>query len=231
MVLVYSTQSAAQQKGTSEAAAAPVRDEAAKSEQAIPSSALGAFRWRNIGPFRGGRASASTGVASEPFTFYFGTAGGGVFKTINAGQSWFNVTDGFVKTGSVGAVEVAPSDPKIVYVGMGESSTRFNSWHHGDGIYKSIDAGRTWQHVGLQATMVIAEIRVHPRDPNIVYVAAQGALHGPTKDRGVYRSKDGGRTWQNILYVSPTAGAADLAIDLKNPDTLYTVFWDHQRMP
>ena len=203
----------------------------AATAQTIPSSALESLQWRNVGPFRGGRASATTGVASEPYTFYLGTAGGGVFKTTNAGQSWFNVTDGFVKTGSVGAIEVAPSDPQIVYVGMGESSTRFNSWHHGDGVYKSIDAGRTWQHVGLEATMVIAEIRVDPRDPNIVYVAAQGALHGPTKDRGVYRSKDGGRTWQNVLYVSPTSGAADLAIDLKNPDTLYAVFWDHQRMP
>jgi photosystem II stability/assembly factor-like uncharacterized protein len=226
IALLYSINSAAQQKGTSETAV-----QAAQPEQAIPPSALESLRWRNIGPFRGGRAAATTGVASEPYTFYLGTAGGGVFKTTNAGQSWFNVTDGFVKTGSVGAIDVSLSDPNVVYVGMGESSTRFNSWHHGDGVYKSSDAGRTWQHVGLEATLVIAEIRIHPRDPNIVYVAAQGALHGPTKDRGVYRSKDGGRTWQNILYVSATAGAADLAIDPRNPNTIYTVFWDHQRMP
>jgi photosystem II stability/assembly factor-like uncharacterized protein len=231
IVIGYNAHSVAQQKGTSETAAAPVRDQAAKSEQAIPSSALESLQWRNIGPFRGGRASATAGVISEPNTFYMGTAGGGVFKTTTAGQSWFNVTDGFVKTGSVGAIEVSPSDPKVVYVGMGEATTRFNSWHHGDGIYKSIDAGRTWQHVGLEATQVISRIRIHPRDPNIVYVAAQGALYGPTEDRGVYRSKDGGRTWQKILYVNPTAGATDLAMDPKNPNTIYTVLWDHQRMP
>jgi len=231
IVIGYNAHSAAQPKGTSATPAVQARDQAAKSEHAIPSSALESLQWRNIGPFRGGRAAATTGVATQPYTFYLGTAGGGVFKTINAGQSWFNVTDGFVKTGSVGAIDVAPSDPNIVFVGMGESSTRFNSWHHGDGIYKSIDAGRTWQHVGLEATLVIAEIRIHPRDPNIVYVAAQGALYGPTKDRGVYRSKDGGRTWQNILFVSPKAGAADLAIDPRSPSTIYTVFWDHQRMP
>ena len=223
---VYYAHSAAQQESAPETAAVQVRDQVA-----IPSSALESLQWRNIGPFRGGRASAATGVSSDPNTYYLGTAGGGVFKTTNAGHTWFNVTDGFVQTGSVGAIAVAPSDPNVVYVGMGESSTRFNSWHHGDGIYKSIDAGRTWQHVGLQATLVISEIRIHPRDPDIVYVAAQGALYGPTEDRGLYRSKDGGRTWQKILYVSPTAGAADLAIDPKNPNIIYTVFWDHQRMP
>jgi photosystem II stability/assembly factor-like uncharacterized protein len=231
IVLLHNTNSATQQKGTSETAAVQVTGQAAKSEQAIPSSAFESLQWRNIGPFRGGRASATAGVISEPNTFYMGTAGGGVFKTTTAGQSWFNVTDGFVKTGSVGAIEVSPSDPKVVYVGMGEATTRFNSWHHGDGIYKSTDAGRTWQHVGLEATQTISRIRIHPRAPNIVYVAAQGALYAPNEDRGVYRSKDGGGTWQKILYVGPTAGATDLAIDPRNPSTIYAVLWDYQRMP
>ncbi|HEY3837079.1 MAG TPA: glycosyl hydrolase [Bryobacteraceae bacterium] len=189
------------------------------------------MRWRNIGPFRGGRVAATAGVTSEPNTFYMGTAGGGVYKTTTAGQSWFNVTDGFVKTSSVGAIEVSASDPKVVYVGMGESTGRFNSWHHGDGVYRSSDAGRTWQHVGLEATQRISAIRIDPRDPNVVYVAAEGALYGPNEDRGVYRSKDGGQTWKKILYLGPTAGATDLALDRKNPSTLYAVFWDHQRMP
>lgn len=211
--------------------AVPVRDQAEQSEHVIPSFALKSLQWRNIGPFRGGRTSATAGVSSEPNTFYMGTAGGGVFKTVNAGQSWLNVTDGFVTTGSVGAIEVSSSEPKVVYVGMGEASTRFNSWHHGDGVYKSTDAGRTWQHLGLDATQTISRIRIHPRDPNIVYVAAQGALYAPNVDRGVYRSKDGGRTWQKILYVSPTAGATDLAIDSASPSTIYAVLWDYQRMP
>jgi hypothetical protein len=156
---------------------------------------LTALAWRNLGPFRGGRVSAVAGTAAEPTTFYMGSAGGGIYKTTNAGSTWRNVSDGFVKTGSVGAIAVAPSNANIVYAGMGEHTARANTVHHGDGIYKSTDAGRTWRHIGLAPTQVIARIRVHPRNPDIVYVAAQGALYAPTEERGIYKSTDGGQTW------------------------------------
>jgi photosystem II stability/assembly factor-like uncharacterized protein len=192
---------------------------------------LSALAWRNLGPFRGGRVSAVAGTAAEPTTFYMGSAGGGIFKTTNAGSTWRNVSDGFVKTGSVGAIAVAPSNANIVYAGMGEHTARANTVHHGDGIYKSTDAGRTWRHVGLAPTQVISRIRVHPRNPDVVYVAAQGALYAPTDERGIYKSTDGGQSWKRVLFVGQTAGAADLAMDATNPDVLYAALWDHQRTP
>ena len=195
---------------------------------------LPAMEWRNIGPFRGGRAVAVTGIPNSPdtLTYYFGSAGGGVFKTTDAGETWHNITDGFVKTSSVGAVAVAASDPNVVYIGMGEHPVRGVATSHGDGVYKSTDAGRTWKHLGLAKTRAIARIRIHPTNPDFVYVAAQGAPFGPTKDRGVYRSKDGGKTWDLILAgLNENSGCSELAMDPTNPRILYAAFWDHIRYP
>ena len=187
--------------------------------------------WRNIGPFRGGRAVAAAGVVQQPRTFYFGSTGGGVWKTDDAGETWRNVSDGFMKTGSVGAITVAPSDPNVVYVGMGEHPVRGVMTSHGDGIYRSTDAGKTWAHLGLDRTRAISRIRVHPNDPDLVYVAAQGAPYGPTKERGIYRSKDGGKTWTLVHSVNESTGASDLAMDPSNPRVLFAAYWDHLRMP
>ncbi len=190
-----------------------------------------AVQWRPIGPFRGGRSVASTGVASDPLTYYMGTVGGGVWKTTDAGTTWANVTDGQLGTSSVGAIAVAESDPNVVYVGMGEHAIRGVMTSHGDGVYRSTDAGRTWTHVGLERTRSISRIRVHPDDPDLVYVAAQGAPYGANEERGVYRSRDGGATWESILHIDENSGASDLSMDMTNPRILYASFWDHRRLP
>ena len=190
-----------------------------------------ALKWRNIGPFRGGRSVAACGVPGDPVTYYMGTTGGGLWKTTDAGQHWNNISDGFFKTGSVGAVAVAPSDPNVVYVGMGEHAPRGVMTTYGDGVYKSTDAGKTWQHLGLELTRHIANVVVHPSNPDIVYVAAQGALHGPSEERGVYKSVDGGKSWTKTLYVSEDAGCAHLIINPKNPRILYAAMWEHRRLP
>ena len=190
-----------------------------------------AMAWRDIGPTRGGRSVASTGVVGDDQTYYFGATGGGVWKTTDAGITWTNVSDGHFATGSVGAVAVAESDPNVVWVGMGEHAVRGVTTSHGDGVYLSTDAGRSWTHMGLDRTRAISSIRIHPRDPDIVYVAAQGAPYGETEDRGVYRTMDGGRSWEKVLYVSPRAGASALAMDMTNPRILYAAFWDHLRRP
>jgi len=190
-----------------------------------------AMEWRNIGPFRGGRSVAAAGVPTRRLTYYFGGTGGGVWKTDDAGETWRNVSDGFFRTGSVGAIAVAESDPNVVYVGMGEHAVRGVTTSHGDGVYKSTDAGRTWQNMGLEKTRAISRIRVHPKDADLVYVAAQGAPYGPTEERGIYRSRDGGETWELVLNVDETTGASDLAMDRTNPRILYGAFWDHLRDP
>ncbi|MGH8298780.1 MAG: WD40/YVTN/BNR-like repeat-containing protein [Steroidobacteraceae bacterium] len=190
-----------------------------------------ALKWRNIGPFRAGRTTAVAGVPDQPATFYLGSSGGGVWKTVDAGTSWHNVSDGFFDVGGIGAIAVAPSDPKVIYVGTGEASIRNQTTSPGDGVYKSTDAGKTWVHLGLADTRQIAAIVVDPANPDIVYVAAQGNPWIPSRDRGVYRSQDGGRTWSRVLFVNPTTGAHDLSIDPKNPQILYAALWDHQRLP
>jgi photosystem II stability/assembly factor-like uncharacterized protein len=157
--------------------------------------------------------------------------GGGLWKTNDAGMSWFNISDGYFKTGSVGAVAVAESDPNVIYVGMGEHAPRGVTTSYGDGVYKSTDAGKTWVKVGLDLTRHIAYIRIHPANPDVVYVAAQGALHGPAPDRGVYKSTDGGTTWKKTLYVDENTGCADLSMDMTNPRKLYAAMWDHRRLP
>ncbi len=188
-------------------------------------------KWRNIGPFRGGRSVASSGVIGDPMTYYMTTTGGGVWKTYDAGNSWENISDGFFKTGSVGAIAVSESDPNVVYVGMGEHAPRGVMTSYGDGVYKSTDAGKTWQKMGLDLTRHIANIKIHPKNPDIVYVAAQGAVHGPTQERGIYKSTDGGETWRKVLYVDENSGASSLSMDMTNPRILYAAMWDHRRLP
>jgi len=189
-----------------------------------------AMHWRNIGPYRGGRCAAVTGIPGRSSTFYFGSTGGGVWKTEDGGLNWRNISDGYFKTGSVGAVAVSEWDPNVVYVGMGEAPIRGNV-SHGDGIYKSVDAGKTWTHLGLAQTMQIARIRIHPRNPDLVYVAALGHVYGLNKERGVFRSKNGGKTWEKILFRSVKAGAIDLALDPFNPRVLYAALWEAYRTP
>jgi photosystem II stability/assembly factor-like uncharacterized protein len=188
------------------------------------------LHWRMVGPSRGGRVVAVAGDPVHKLVFYFGSTGGGIWKTDDGGINWRNVSDGYVKTGSVGALAVSESNPDVVYAGMGEACVRGNA-SYGDGVYKSTDAGRTWKHMGLEATKSIARVRVHPKNPNLVYVAALGDPWGPTPDRGVYRSKDGGVTWEKILFSTNGAGAADLVMDPTNPDILYASTLDMQRYP
>jgi len=190
----------------------------------------GALRWRNIGPFRGGRVTAVAGIASQPLVYYMGATGGGVWKTDDAGLTWNNVSDGFFHAGSVGAVAVSQSNPNIVYVGMGEGCLRGNL-SSGDGVYKSTDAGKSWTHVGLDDSSQIGRMQVHPTNPDIVYVAAIGHPYGPNAERGVFRSKDGGRTWQKVLSVNDKTGAADIAMDATDPQVLYATTWQVLRTP
>lgn len=188
-------------------------------------------KFRNIGPFRGGRSNSATGVVGDPLTYYMGTTGGGLWKTTDAGQQWDNISDGYFRTGSVGAVTVSESHPNIVYVGMGEHAPRGVMTSYGDGVYKSTDAGKTWKHMGLKATRQISRIIIAPDNPDIIWVAAQGALNGPNKERGIYKSIDGGKTWKHVLFVNELTGASDLSIDIHNPQVLYTALWEHQRLP
>lgn len=188
------------------------------------------LEWRLIGPFRGGRVTAVVGHPIDKGTFYFGACAGGVWKTTSGGDYWENISDGYFNTAAVGAMAIAPSDPNVIYVGMGETSIR-GDVSHGDGVYKSTDGGQTWQHAGLQDTHSISTIRIHPTDANLVYVAAFGHVWGPNAERGVYRSKDGGTTWEQVLHVSDKAGAIDLAMDPNNPRVLYAAMWDAQRYP
>jgi photosystem II stability/assembly factor-like uncharacterized protein len=196
-----------------------------------PPDLLKALQYRSIGPYRGGRSAAVTGVPSQPFVFYYGSTGGGVWKTTDGGINWESVSDGSVfGTGSVGAIAVADSDPNTVYVGMGESPIRGNV-SHGDGVYKSNDAGKTWKRVGLEDTRQIARIRVHPKNADLVYVAALGHVWGPNEQRGVFRSKDGGKTWDKVLSRGNKAGAIDLILDPSNPNIIYAGFWEVYRKP
>ena len=169
-------------------------------------------------------------ILSLIFSFS-GMSGGGLWKTEDAGISWKNISDGYFATGSVGAVAVSESDNNIVLVGMGESPVRGVMTSSGDGVYKSIDGGETWAHLGLENTKHISQVRIHPSNPNIIYVSAQGSPYGDTKERGIYRTLDGGETWENILFVDSSSGAVDLAMDYTNPRVLYASFWDHQRLP
>ena len=187
------------------------------------------MKYRNIGPFRGGRSAASTGVAGDKFLAYFGATGGGVWKTNNGGQTWNNISDGYFG-GSIGAVTVSEWDPNVIYVGGGEVTVRGNV-SHGNGVWKSTDAGKTWKFKGLKDSRRIPRIRVHPKNPELVYVAALGHLFGPNEERGVYRSKDGGDTWEKILFINDEVGACDLILDPNNPRIIYASTWRVKRTP
>jgi photosystem II stability/assembly factor-like uncharacterized protein len=189
-----------------------------------------AMEFRNIGPFRGGRATAVAGVVQDPMTYFMG-ATGGVWKTDDAGESWKNVSDGFFNTASVGAITVSESDPNVVYVGMGEAPVRGVMTSHGDGMYKSTDGGKTWKHIGLEKTRQISKIAVHPDNSDVVIVAAQGSPYGATEDRGIYKTTDGGKTWNKVHYVDENSGVSDLSMDMTNPRIIYAAYWDHRRFP
>ncbi|MDH3246673.1 MAG: glycosyl hydrolase, partial [Saprospiraceae bacterium] len=194
----------------------------------VPQSFYEKMSWRNIGPNRGGRCLGVAGSPGRPLEYYFGATGGGLWKTTDGGQEWFPVTDGQVTSSSVGAVAVAETNPDIVYIGMGEVQLR-GSITQGDGVYKSSDGGKTWRHLGLEETQAVARIRIHPTNPDIVYVAALGHPYGDNEERGVFRSIDGGNTWEKVLYESPKAGAVDLIIDRTNPKILYATTWQVYR--
>ena len=196
-----------------------------------PDSFYASVKYRCIGPFRGGRSVCASGVVGDNVTYYMGTTGGGMWKTTDAGQHWKNISDGFFKTGSVGAVAVSEKNPNTIYVGMGEHAPRAVMTSHGDGVYKSTDAGKTWTHMGLEKTQHISRIIIDPLDNDIVYVAAQGALYGPNNERGIYKSTDGGKTWSNTLFVNNLTGCAELSMDLQNPQVIYAAMWEHQRKP
>ncbi|WP_198027447.1 hypothetical protein, partial [Mesorhizobium sp. LSHC440B00] len=193
-----------------------------------PRALEGALKWRCIGPARGGRVVAVAGDRNEPMVFYFGACAGGVWKTIDGGVYWRCVSDGFFTSASVGALAVARSDSNIIYAGTGESTIR-GDVSYGDGVYRSTDGGRTWTHLGLRETHHIGKICVHPHDPDIVYVAALGDAFGPNEERGVFRSKDGGKTWQKVLYRNPDAGAVDISMDPNNPRILFATIWQTRR--
>jgi photosystem II stability/assembly factor-like uncharacterized protein len=191
---------------------------------------LSGLRYRSIGPARGGRVTTVTGVPSQPFTFYMGSTGGGVWKTVGAGQNWINVTDGQIGVGSMGAIDVSQSDPNTVYIGTGSDGFRSNV-SIGDGVYKSTDAGKTWAHVGLREVGNIGGIRVHPSDPNTAFVAAIGNPFKPNAERGLFRTKDGGKSWQKVLFVSDSTGAVDVEFQPGNPSVVLAAMWRAERKP
>ncbi|HET9270878.1 MAG TPA: hypothetical protein VFO31_22025, partial [Vicinamibacterales bacterium] len=187
--------------------------------------------FRNLSVFsRGGRSTAVAGVVGNEQLYYMGSTGGGVWKTTDAGTTWTNISDGFFEAGSIGAITVSESNPNVIYVGTGSACPRGNV-SAGIGMYKSTDAGATWQHVGLRETRFIGAIAVHPTNPDIVYVAALGNVFGRSKDRGVYRSRDGARTWELVHAISDRTGAVDISMDVKNPDVLYAAMWTVERKP
>lgn len=190
---------------------------------------FGGLEWREVGPYRGGRCATVAGIPQDRETYYMGAAGGGVWKTRDAGRSWENVSDGFFG-GSIGAVAVSEWDPNVVYVGGGEKTVRGNV-SHGEGVWKSVDAGATWEHVGLPESRHVPRIRIHPRDPDLAYAAVLGHLYGPNPERGVYRTADGGETWELVHFVSDEAGCVELVMDPTNPRVLYACFWNVNRTP
>ena len=188
------------------------------------------LRWRSVGPSRGGRSTAAAGVRTQPNVFYMGATGGGVWKTENYGVSWAPVSDGQIPTGSIGALDVAESNPNVVYAGTGSEAIRSNVIV-GRGVYRSIDAGKTWQYAGLKEVGQIGQLKIHPRNPDIAYVAAIGQPFGWGADRGVYRTKDGGKSWQKVLFINDQTGAASIAINWSNPNEVYAGAWRAQRKP
>ncbi len=205
----------------------------AKSEpfnKSIDSKYLSTLKYRSIGPSRGGRSTAITGIPHKPFTFFMGATGGGVWKTSDAGNNWTNISDGQIEAGSIGAIEVAPSDDQVIYVGTGSACARGNV-SAGIGVYKSLNGGFSWKHIGLEQAGQIGKIIVHPNDPEIAYVAALGNIFKPNSERGVFRTKDGGKTWEKVLFLNDSTGAIDLSIDPSNPRVIYAAMWRAERKP
>ena len=196
----------------------------------VKDSTLKGMSWRNIGPNRGGRSLGIAGSSARKLEYYFGAVGGGLWKTTDGGLNWKPVTDGQLTSSSVGAVAVSESNPDIVYIGTGETEFRGNIMQ-GDGVYKSTDAGKTWKNIGLKNTQSISRVRVHPTNPDIVYVSALGHAFGPNEERGVFKTIDGGKTWNKVLYVNEKAGAEDLVIDQQNPEIIYASIWEVYRTP
>lgn len=192
---------------------------------------LNVMDWRMVGPYRGGRVTAVTGVPDKPRLYYMGATGGGVWKTENAGISWENISDGYFNVGTIGAIAVAESDTNVIYVGTGEKSIRGVTTSHGDGVYKSTDSGDSWVHIGLPMAGQISRIRIHPQNHDIAYIGVQGQIWGPSEERGVYRTMDGGDSWEQVLMVNSQTGAADLIMDPTNPRILYAAMWEHGRKP
>ena len=197
--------------------------------QAVAPELFNGLRWRMIGPFRGGRVVAVSGVPGNGATFYFGSVGGGVWKTIDAGVTWNPIFDG-QPIASIGALAVAPSDANVIYAGSGESDIR-SDLSSGDGVYKSSDGGQTWKKIGLRDTRQISRIVVDPRNADVVYVGALGHAYGPNPERGVYKSTDGGATWTHVLDKGPNIGVSDLAIASENPSVLFAGTWNAHRPP
>ncbi len=197
--------------------------------QTYDESLYDALEWRSIGPFRGGRSVAVAGASSQPNVYYMGATGGGVWKTVDGGMTWLPVSDEYLGAGSVGGIAVAPSDPNVVYVGTGETCIRGNT-SPGDGMYRSQDAGKTWTRIGLEDGGQIGEVRVHPTDPDLVYAGVFGHAFGPNETRGVYRSKDGGTTWERVLYRDENSGAIDIVLDPNNPRVIYAALWQARRV-
>lgn len=227
LALVFASGAAAQNRPRNPVAERLVVQPAAQYD----SSLYHALEWRNIGPTRGGRVTTVSGVPNEPMVYYMGATGGGVWKTDDAGISWRNISDGFFKTGSVGSIAVAPDDPNVIYVGMGEAPIRGVASSQGDGVYKSTDAGRTWTHVGLERTRTISRVLIHPKNADIAWVGSQGTRWVASDDRGVYKTVDGGKTWKKTLTLGPNVGVSELALDGVNPRILYAATWEHQRLP
>ncbi|MBK5284270.1 MAG: glycosyl hydrolase, partial [Bacteroidia bacterium] len=191
-------------------------------------SLFNAMHWRCIGPFRGGRSLAVCGISTQANVYYAGAVGGGVWKTIDGGQSWICISDTTFHSSSVGAISVAPSDANIVYVGMGESEMRGNV-SFGDGVYKSMDAGKTWKHMGLNNSYAISTIIVHPQNADLLYVCAMGKTFGANSERGLYRSKDGGKIWERVLFRNDSTGCVSVSFDPSNPRTMYATLWQAYR--
>ncbi len=191
-------------------------------------SSLSGLKWRCIGPSRGGRVVAVAGDFNNPMTFYFGACAGGIYKTTDGGIYWRNVSDGFLGTAAVGAIAVARSDSNVVYAGMGETTIRLDV-SYGDGVYKTTDGGRTWANVGLKDTKHIGRVLIHPTNPDIVYIAALGDIFGPNEARGVYRTQDGGKSWEKVLHRDADTGAVDMSMDPNNPRVIYATMWQTRR--
>src|SRR5215469_12736857 len=193
-----------------------------------PDKLTSALHWRSVGPYTGGRVTTVAGIADEPNVFYMGTAGGGLWESDDYGDRWKNISDKDFKCNNIGAMAISPSNSKIIYVGTGDSAPR-NTVLTGAGMYKSTDGGKTWTFIGLGDTHIISWILVDPNNPDVVYAAALGHLFAPNADRGVFKTTDGGKTWQKILYVNDDTGAISMAMDPSNPQVVYAAMWQMSR--